>query len=75
MSDPTALARQILADALQVSQSDLGDAPAIGQIKSWDSLAHMRLVLALETHRDRPLDAMEIVSIGTLDDIAALLRA
>ena len=41
----------------------------------WDSLAHLRLVLAIEGQIGRQLDPDESVRIETLSDIAALLAS
>jgi len=46
----------------------------IGSFERWDSLAHLRLVLALEAQVGRELDAEEVVRIECLDDVRALLE-
>ena len=48
MSDQRDEALSMVAAALQVDPGDLDDASAPGQTPGWDSLAHMRLVAALE---------------------------
>ncbi|MEM9288357.1 MAG: acyl carrier protein [Pseudomonadota bacterium] len=40
---------------------------------AWDSLAHIRLVLAVEAHVGRQLTPDEIVSIVSLSDVHVLL--
>lgn len=64
-------AEQFLAEVL-----NLPTVPAdatLGHPPEWDSLAHMRLVLALEERMGKPLSAMQIVSLAGLADIEALL--
>jgi acyl carrier protein len=67
-------ARALLADAINVDITTLSDDARLGTTEQWDSLAHLRLILALETRIGRPLDPDEIVRIGSLDDVVALLN-
>ena len=66
-------ARQLLATALQVDPPQIETDAAIGRTERWDSLAHMRLVLALEEHVGRNLEAPEMLALESLADIAAFL--
>lgn len=68
-------ARQLLAEALALSESDLPPNPRLGQVEQWDSLAHMRILLAIEERLGKPLDADVAVTIESLDDIARVLAA
>jgi acyl carrier protein len=68
-------ARQLLAEALALSESDLPASPRLGQMEQWDSLAHMRILLAIEERLGKPLDAEVAVTIESLDDIARVLAA
>jgi acyl carrier protein len=43
-------------------------------LEQWDSLAHLRLLLAIEAKIGRLLDPDEIMRIETLDDVVALLN-
>ncbi len=70
-----AQARALLADALFLAPDDLPDDAALGATAEWDSLAHTRLILALEAQLQRPLRPEETVSLGSLSDLAALLGA
>ena len=67
-------ARTLLAEALALPESNLPAAARIGAIEQWDSLAHMRVLLALEERLGQPLDAEEAIAIESLDDIAAILE-
>lgn len=64
-------AREFLARVLELPEvppdATLGHPPA------WDSLAHMRLVLALEEVLGHQLSPVQIVSLAGLADIQALL--
>ena len=64
-------AEQLLAQVLNL-RAVPADA-TLGHPPEWDSLAHMRLVLALEERMGKPLSAMQIVSLACLADIEALL--
>lgn len=66
-------ARALLAEALGVSGDAITDATAPFQTAEWNSLAHMRLVLALEEATGTPLGPDQIVSIGGFPDVVALL--
>jgi acyl carrier protein len=66
-------ARKILADATGHDVANVPLSAAVGELQGWDSLAHMRLVLALEEKLARPLDGQEIITIRSLADIARLI--
>jgi acyl carrier protein len=66
-------ARALLAAALMIAESDLPPDPRLGQVEGWDSLAHTRLLMALEEKLARQLSADEAVAVETLDDIAGLI--
>jgi acyl carrier protein len=68
-------ARRLLAEATGAEPAFVPDDARIGSFERWDSLAHMRLVLALEQHVGRELDADEVVEIESLDDVRAILEA
>lgn len=72
---PLAQARALLADALFLAPEDLPDDAALGDTPEWDSLAHTRLILALEDQLQRPLRPEETVSLASLQDLADLLSA
>jgi len=40
--------REVMAAILRVSMADIGMWSSMDNIKSWDSLAHMNLILAIE---------------------------
>jgi acyl carrier protein len=66
-------ARQLIADAMNVTADLVPDDARIGRFERWDSLAHMRLVLAIERRIGRELDPDEALRIESLADIAGML--
>ncbi|HZT24240.1 MAG TPA: acyl carrier protein [Pseudolabrys sp.] len=68
-------AKQLLADALNCDAALISGDVRIGQFERWDSLAHLRLILAIEQELGRELDPDEAVRIEGLADIATLLGA
>jgi acyl carrier protein len=69
-----AQARRLLAEALSMEEVELPANPRLGTIERWDSLAHMRILLALEARIGKPLDAERAVAVESLDDIARLIE-
>lgn len=66
-------ARAIVAEALGRSIETVGESAAIGRIAGWDSIGHVSIMLALETHLGRLLRPEEVGQIKTIGDIAAIL--
>jgi len=66
-------AKQLLAEAVHCEAAAIPDDARIGRFERWDSLAHLRLVLAIERQIGRQLDPDEAVTIEQLSDVAALL--
>jgi acyl carrier protein len=65
----------MLAEAIGGDPAQVPEAARIGAFERWDSLAHMRLILAIEQRIGRLLDADEAVAVECLDDVARLLGA
>jgi len=65
--------KALVAEALQVDASVLSDDLRIGGIDAWDSLAHMRLLTAIEERLGKPLDAETAAGIESLRDIERVL--
>jgi acyl carrier protein len=66
-------AKELLAEAANCDSAMIADDVRIGRFERWDSLAHLRLVLAIEQQIGRQLDPDEAVRIESLADVAALL--
>ncbi|MDJ0951558.1 MAG: acyl carrier protein [Alphaproteobacteria bacterium] len=73
MSDALARARNLLAGALEIDPAAIADDASIDTLEQWDSLAHMRVVLAIEAARGHELDPELMFMIGSLHDIANVL--
>jgi acyl carrier protein len=68
-------ARAMLAEAIGAEPAGVPEDARLGVFERWDSLAHMRLILALEQRIGRLLDPDEAVAIDSLDDVARLLNS
>jgi acyl carrier protein len=68
-------AKELLAEATNCQAEIIPEHARIGQFESWDSLAHLRLILAIEQYIGRQLDPDESVKIESLADISAILPA
>ena len=69
-------ARVILAAALEIDLAAVGPDASIATLEAWDSLAHLRLVQAIEQAIGGELPAEAIVEIASLTDVTvALTRA
>jgi acyl carrier protein len=67
-------AKALLATALEIDPAMLPSDASITTLEAWDSLAHLRLVQALEQELGRELPAEHIFGIASLDDVAAVLE-
>jgi acyl carrier protein len=66
--------RSLVAAAMGVPVDALPDEAAIGALDAWDSLAHLRLLLAIEESLARELTADESASVLSLADVTRLLN-
>ena len=66
-------ARQLLAAVLEMEEADIADDAGIGRLAGWDSLAHMRLIMAMEAQMGTTLSPGNVVGIGSLQDVATVL--
>jgi len=66
-------AKALLAQALG-APADIGDDASIANTPAWDSLAHVRLMLAIEQRLGRALASDEAARIESVGDVAALLE-
>ena len=73
MNDQSQTARDLLAGALEVDASAIEADTTIDTAERWDSIAHMRLILAIEQHLGRPLQPQEVANVFSLQDIAELV--
>jgi acyl carrier protein len=66
-------ARELLAEVLRIDIADIPENPSPENVEDWDSLAHSEILMALEDHIGRELDAEEIATLDGVEDIQAIL--
>jgi acyl carrier protein len=66
-------ARALLAEATGVPPAEIADDATFDAVERWDSIAHLRLVLALEEKIGRQVTPEETMALFSLSEIAALL--
>lgn len=66
-------ARALLAAALEIEASAVPDDADIESLEAWTSVAHLRLVLAMEERLGAELKPDDAVAIVSLADVTALL--
>ncbi|MBT8004872.1 MAG: acyl carrier protein [Rhodospirillales bacterium] len=59
----------LIAEALDCSPGDITDGLGLGLHPKWDSLAHLRVMMALEQHYDVSIDDDSIKKFHTRDSI------
>jgi acyl carrier protein len=67
-------AKALLASALEIDAASVPSDASIATLEAWDSLAHLRLVQALEKELGRELPAEHIFAIARLEDVASVLE-
>ncbi|MBE8578968.1 acyl carrier protein [Vibrio sp. OPT18] len=61
--------KELIAKVLNVSVNAVDDELAVGDIPEWDSLAHMRIIAALESDLGVVLDIEQTLDIEDVEDI------
>ncbi|MGF1802123.1 acyl carrier protein [Vibrio gigantis] len=61
--------KTLIAKVLNVSVDIVDDELAVGDIPEWDSLAHMRIIAALESDLGVVLDIEQTLEIEDVEDI------
>ncbi len=64
---------ELLSEALGLVPSKISQSTSLETCPSWDSLAHFRVVAALEEVLDRPLSPSEIFDVTDLESVEALM--
>lgn len=67
------MAKQLLADALGLAPSEIGQDTSLASCESWDSLAHFRVVAAIEEILGRQLSPTEIFEMADFASVETLL--
>ncbi len=72
MSENDKKLKQVLADVFDVEVNTITDEASQDNIESWDSLNHLKLVLALESAFDVSFSeeqSVEILSLGLIKEV------
>lgn len=70
----TDTATRLLAEELGLSSDRIGPDTGLHNTPEWNSLAHLRIVLALEEALGQPLGPEDVVSLSGFPDVVALLE-
>ncbi len=73
-TDSLEAARALLAEATGCAAAEIADQASIDSFDLWDSLAHMRLILAIEAKTGAQVAPMAVVELMSLADIAGYLE-
>jgi acyl carrier protein len=73
--DTVQAACRLVAEALNRPEDDVAPEGSIHTIAAWDSLGHVRVLLAVESAIGRPLSSDTIATLVSVADIAAILAA
>ena len=66
-------AKDLLAGATQRQPGEIPDNASVSSFDGWDSLSHMRLIMAMEEKMGRELPPEAVVDIASLADVAKYL--
>jgi len=61
--------RQVILRELHLTDSPIGEATVASDVPGWDSLTHVRILIAVENEfgiRIRPLEAIRLKTVGDL---------
>lgn len=64
----------LIAAALKIAREKLSDDLEYGSIQEWDSLAHVNLMLSLESRYDLEIDEDTMVELTTVGAIRDFVR-
>ena len=68
-------AQDLISGVLNSPPPRLSEALALGDIPGWDSVAMVRLVVAIEERLGRELSDVELEGIETVGDVEIMLKA
>lgn len=73
-SDNERRLKAVFSDVLQMPESSISDALAYDTVKSWDSVAHMVLIAALDSTFDIMIDTDDVIDMSTYGKAREILR-
>ena len=62
-----------ISEILKVEKAQLNDEMEVGDIKQWDSLAHVNLIIALEHEFKIIFDVDETLDMESINDIIEII--
>lgn len=68
-------AKRLLAEALRVALSRIGDDTRFRELALWDSLGHMALIALVEERLSTTLSMDDIMAMTSVRGLAAVLEA
>ncbi len=66
-------ARALLAEAMEIDAAAIGDDATMENFEAWTSVAHLRLILALEEKLGAERSSDDALAIQSLADVVLLL--
>ena len=72
-TDALETARRLLAEATGCNVSQIDNQASIESFDPWDSLAHMRLILAIEAETGVQIAPEKVVELMCITDVASLI--
>jgi acyl carrier protein len=67
--------RELIAELLDVTPSEISDESSPLTLPAWDSLNHLKLIVAIEERFGVAFSTPEVVDIRNFADIKQMLRA
>jgi acyl carrier protein len=67
--------REIMLDVFDIDDLELSDATTAEDVEEWDSLSHVRLVVAVERKFGFKFKNSEIESLKTVGDLVRLIES
>ena len=64
----------IIAEVLKIGIDEVNDDLSVGDIPTWDSLAHMQLIEAMEQASETTLDIETIIEIEDVQDLLEVFQ-
>ena len=74
MSTSEMLATDLLSTALNIDPSEVGPETSLADTSAWDSLAHMRLIAAIETSTGVEVPVEDIIGIIDFSSVVNALK-
>jgi acyl carrier protein len=67
--------REIMIDVFDIDELEINDATTAEDVEEWDSLSHVRLVVAVERKFGFKFKNSEIESLKTVGDLVGLIQS